>query len=269
MRFLAALCLALCSGLGAFAQCHAPRYQAGATFVDSTSVLVRSISIPLQDFSPSKLVCLATRLRERYRERSNILVNIFSSRKAAWTGITVQEYDEKLWRTFAQMHARYSLDADKHEEYIEILPLGVVPSWPQRARPYSTRIDFPVATAPRCRLEINSRCLVALADLDYPRKELKKKASGTVTLAGTITCGGELTRVRVVKAEIHPTGENNPLVNAAVQNLSSWRVEAGPHREAIRVTYSYVIDNSLPDTDPTQVQWALPNEVTIKGSPPE
>ena len=158
MRFLAALCLALCSGLGAFAQCHAPRYQAGATFVDSTSVLVRSISIPLQDFSPSKLVCLATRLRERYRERSNILVNIFSSRKAAWTGITVQEYDEKLWRTFAQMHARYSLDADKHEEYIEILPLGVVPSWPQRARPYSTRIDFPVATAPRCRLEINSRC---------------------------------------------------------------------------------------------------------------
>lgn len=66
-----------------------------------------------------------------------------------------------------------------------------------------------------------------------------------------------MSSARVVKAE-------SILASAAIQNLSSWRLEPGPRDEPIQITYSYAIDNSLRHTDGMQVQWNLPNAVSIR-----
>ena len=67
MRILVAFCLVVCSHPGAFAQCRAPHYHAAYALVDSSSEFIGSISIPLRDFAPARLVCLAASLKERYR----------------------------------------------------------------------------------------------------------------------------------------------------------------------------------------------------------
>lgn len=263
------LFVVLCSGVTAFAQCHPPQYRPGATFVDDTSILVRSISIPLHDFAPSKIVCLASSLKARYRDRSNIEVNIFSSHEAAQSSIFGQETTKEDVETLSQMHARYIFNADKQEDYLEILPTGALPGGPDlRAGPFSTRINLPAAATPHCKLEIDSRCLIALERFTYVAQALGGKTSAKVTLTATISRSGKVNHVRVVKTEPVADGQKDPLANAAILNLSSWRLEPWPREEPIQITYSYTIDNALRHVDGTQVQWALPNAISIR-VPPE
>lgn len=72
---------------------------------------------------------------------------------------------------------------------------------------------------------------------------------------GAIFADGD--SVLLVKAESIPA-------SAAMQNLSSWRLETGPRDESIQITYSYAIGKSLRRMDGMQVQWALPNSVSIR-----
>jgi hypothetical protein len=267
MRTLAALCSSLWWVAAADARCQPPQYRAGATFVDTATDLATNISISPQGFTPGRLVCLATSLKDRYRGRTNILVNIFNSPKLTRRSLFVQEYTKEDLKMFSQVHARFVFDADKHEEYIEIMPLGVTPSL--RTGPYSTRIDLPAAGAPHCRLEINSRCLLALENVIYPDEALRRKTSGSVTLTATITIAGRVKHVRVAKTDVHPDAADVLLANAAVRNFSSWRLERGPIQEATRITYSYAIDDALPNRGQTQIQWDLPREVRIRRSPQE
>jgi hypothetical protein len=244
------------------AQCHSPHYREGAIFADSGLVFVQSISIPLHDFTPGKLACLATSLRERYRDYQHITINIFSSRQASRSSIYGQESNRETMETLSQMHAEYSFDADKHEDFVEIVPTGAFPGGSSFGPgPFSTRIDLPVTTTPHCQLEVYSRCVIALQRFPYPTELLKREPSGSVTLAATITRAGKVDHVRVVKAE-------SIAANEAIQNLSSWRLEPGPHDEPIQITYSYAIDNSLRHMDGMQVRWSLPHEVSIR-IPPE
>ncbi len=244
------------------AQCRSPQYRIGPALVDSESELIMNIDISYQDFAPASLVCLATHLREQSRGRGSIIVSIFSSHKAAFGTIGLlsgQEDTKEEYAALAQLHARYVFSAERREEYVEIMPAGVTSTRSQQ--PYTTRIDLPVATQLHCQLEIYSRCLIALQQFPYPAELLKGKPSGSVTLTGTITRTGKVDHIRVVKAEsIAPSG--------VIQNLSSWHLEPGPRDEPIQITYSYAIDNSLRHTDGMQVQWALPNAVTIR-IPPE
>jgi len=227
-------------------------------------MVFRTISIPLQDFTPSKLVCLATSLKQRYRDRSNILIYIFSSHEASRISMAFQEYGKETADAFAQIHALYTLDGYKQEEYVRVLPAGMRPSVVPTEGPYSTRIDLPAATTPHCHQEINNRCLIALEYINYPDEAL---TSGKVVLTAGITRGGVVNHVRVVKTESVPPGAERLLANAAAVNLSSWRLEPGPRQESIQITYSYSIDNSLRHVDGAQVRWALPNEVAIRFPP--
>jgi len=270
MMRLAAVCLVLCSGIGAFAQCPTPRYRTGATLADSKAELIMSISIPLREFAPSRLVCLATSLKERYRDRPSIIVSIFSSPEAASNsiGVLLQEETTAEVRMLAQMHGRYVFSSERHEDYLELIP---VLTWQSNMwnGPYDTRIDLPIAATPRCRVEILQRCLIASDGIDYPYEALKRGASGTVTLAGTVTRSGKISHVRVVKTESAPEGEASLLANAAARDLSSWRLEPGRRHGVIQITYLYAIDKSLPKRGHTDVRWVLPNEVAIRGNPPE
>ncbi len=163
-----------------------------------------------------------------------------------------------------QLHARYVLDTGQHEEYIEIMPVGTRDTLAPGE--YSYRIDLPAAAPPHCELRIGSRCVTALQEVSYPH-EPGSKPTGRVTLTATITRDGGIGHVRAVKTESVPAGESGLLAHAAVQDLSSWRLEPGPREEAIRITYSYVLDRKLQYDDTSLVDFALPSEITIRGSP--
>jgi hypothetical protein len=259
---LTAVCLVLCSGMEAFAQCPAPRYRTGITPVNSDAELIMSISIPLRDFAPNRLVCLATSLKERYRGRKSVIVSIFSSYEAAShsLGVLPPEAGKFARQMLARMHGRYVFSAERHVEYLELMPTL---DWER------TRIDLPVVAAPHCRVEIAQRCLIESHGIDYPWEAVKLRASGSVALTATFARDGKVSRVRLVKAQSVPEGAAGPLADAAVQNLSSWRLEPGPRAETVRITYSYVIDRSLPWNILTEVRWIPPDEIAIRGNPRE
>ncbi len=73
----------------AYAQCQAPEYRRGQVFEDSASTIDLTISMPLPNFVPKTLVCLAELLKREYSNRKTISVLIFSSSYAA-----------RYWRTF-------------------------------------------------------------------------------------------------------------------------------------------------------------------------
>jgi TonB family protein len=262
-----AVCLVLFSGAVAWADCASPKYRIGAITLDDQTMLLENISIPVQEFTPSKLVCLATRLKERYKDRKSILIYIFDSHQASRYSIMVGELNEEIAQMYAQIHALYVLNADLGAEYIKILPAGLPPSTGSREGPYSTQIDLPAATTPHCYLEINGRCLMALEDPRYPPDAARRRVSGAITLTGTITRSGEISGIRVTKKASTPQGEENDMATAAVHNLSTWRLETGTRAEAVQITYSFAIDSSLPGGVSTQVDWALPREVVVKGNP--
>ncbi len=218
-----------------------------------------NISIRMGDFAPDRLVCLAGKLRLRYAGRKRVLIPIFS------TNLAAKRYDKPLWGDTikprvdwaAQMHGIYSLDAEKREEYVEIMPLG--PSGP-----FETKISLPVTAIPSCTLELAGRCLLALDRIEYPWEALKAKASGTVTLEGTIARGGEVKNVRVMRAEVAPENQKDLLRSSALQNLKTWRFEAASRRNSIRIAYSYVIEPPH-GLGQTSVQFHLPNMVEIRG----
>lgn len=238
--------------------CRAPSYREGHVWEDSPSSIMMNISIPMRDFAPERLVCLAAALKQRYSNRKQISILMFSNYAGAKRYTTPNEQESVkphvIWS--GQNHAIYSLDADKHEEYVEILPMG-------QYRSFETRISLPITSIPRCTLEIAGRCLLAVSRIEYPWNALKAKVSGTVTMEAVIARDGTVIRVRSIGPGVQPL-----LVNAALQNLRTWHFGTGPHQDAIRVSYSYTIDSSG-----TAGQWSfqfdLPRKVEIRGRPPE
>jgi hypothetical protein len=73
-----------------------------------------------------------------------------------------------------------------------------------------------------------------------------------------------LSSFTVIKTEPAAEGEKDLVASAAVENLSSWRLEPGPGEETFQITYSYAIDNSLRHIDGLQVRWVLPHEVSTQ-----
>ena len=171
-------------------------------------------------------------------------------------------------KALGQMHGRYVFSKARHEEYVQLVPELALHSHMEFG-PFDTRIDLPTAAAPHCRVALANRCLIASEDTTYRFDALRPMASGKITLAGTIARSGKIKGVHVVNAGLDPGADGNQLTSAAVQNLSSWRMEAGSRQDAIRITYSFTLDVSLPTIHPVQVRWASPNEVSIRWKPPQ
>lgn len=128
------------------ADCDAPHYRVCKTYDYTAPTVLLDISIPLQDFTPDKLVCLATVLKQRYRG-PEVAVGIFSSHKAAvnYTIASVEaKPNENLWAS--QQHAQYYYNAGKLEDYVLMIPDGLS----LRFGPTTTitRIDLPVKGKP-------------------------------------------------------------------------------------------------------------------------
>jgi TonB family protein len=275
MRIFLILCLVAATCQSAAANCEPPHYDTGKVWESSKSKLLMTVSIKISDFAPQRLVCLAEAFKQKYADLEHIDILVFSSLDAARYWLPFQAdsvptskkhgkaYDS-YWFFARQLHALYSYHADKREEYILIKPLGS-----HKEGPYDTRIILPPAATPHCRFEIYDRCLLALEDIEYPVEPLKAKASGMVTLAGTVARDGKMTRIQVAKANTSSAEWKDLFVREAVNNLKTWRLEAAEHKDSVRITYTYSMDSSLRYPGQVQVDLALPNEVRIRGRTPD
>lgn len=257
----------------AAAECDAPRYQYGQVWEESEYTVLMSVSIPLQDFVPPRLICLAEVFRRRYPGRKSITILIFSSRDAAkpYTptpdGVPKSAKQQRLhgpvfW--LSHLHGSYSYDMDKHEEFVDIRPFGS-----DAEGPNDTRIDLPAnARVHLCRLEVSGRCLLALARVNYPELALAGAVSGAVTLSASIGRSGKVTGITVIDNHVIPLEQKDVLVNDALQNLKTWQFESSSKDDHLRITYSYVRDApTVPKHQHWQVdvRFALPNQIEIHG----
>jgi hypothetical protein len=263
-RIILSVCLLLTFSLVAHGQCVAPKFRKGAIWKNSDSAIEMQISMRPIDFGPKKLVCLAESLRNRYRDRKTITFYIFSSDVAAKNWFPQQEQTKESAEMEAAMRGAYFYDADKHQEYIVIMP------GPRKSRgeaPFDTRIDLPVSGKPECRLEMAGRCVLQLQDPDYPVGALKGKTSGTVTLVGRIARNGAPTHLHTA-TEANIPSTNDVFVNMALENLRTWRFEPSEHENELRIIYSFKIDSSLTYKNQVNVEFVPPDQMVIKGNPP-
>lgn len=262
-RTLCAVCLTLGLGKQAFPQCRAPGYREGFTLADSNLELVTNISVRLQDFAPDKLICLVSSFKARHPGKKSIVLNIFSSSYAAKNsvGVIPPEYTKEALDMLKELHADYFLSVDRKEEYVEIRPFGLRPG----LSAYDTRINLPTAEKPHCRLELDGRCVLALEPIFYPADALKGKVSGAVTLTGTIAGTGKVSNTSVTEISVEPTGRKDVLVNAALENLKTWQVEASSRLDRIRITYSFQLVAPGIRTGQPDLQFDLPSKITIRG----
>jgi TonB family protein len=194
-------------------------------------------------------------------------VLFFSSVLAArqFHGIPVESGYPPKWQEWARdLHAMYSVDADKREESLEILPMGS--ETPPALR---TTIRIPHIGPFHCGIQVTGRCAIAIMErITYPESALKAGATGQVTLSSTITRDGQLTRTRVMVKRFRSTREESVLLNAARQDLNTWKFDASEHNDTIQVTYSFQIDRSLSHGATPQVEWNSPGQVTVRAAPP-
>lgn len=266
MRALALL-FALGCGTNAFAQCRPPHYQRGFDFINPQSGLGSLyVSIRAKDFALRKLTCLAQSLRKSNPNWKAVSVLVFDSNDAAEHFLPAPiEVQRTVWAQWAgRLHAAYFLNTDKREDYLEIMPLGY-----EESPSYGTRIDLPITTKPSCSLELSERCVLLVDDVDYPSADLRANGAGTVSLEATVNADGTIAKVLVIDADVHPTEAKHVFADAALKNLETWRFDASASRNPIRITYSYVLDNSLRSGSRPEVQWDPPNRIVIRGKPPE
>jgi len=249
----------LSAALTASGACTAPRYRVGRILEDTPSDVSLHISIPLTDFAPERLVCLAGTLKNKYVGR-NVFAVIFSAHDAAQRYSPAQEKTAQTIYMDSKLHAVYSYNENKHDDRVLIMPSGLT----QTDSPFNTRIDLPVTGTPVCRLAMSGRCLLEFGHVDFPYIEGKTEASGQVTFAGSIQRNGAVTGLAVVDAKADPPERRSLLVDSAKQNLGTWRFEPGKTKENVRITYYYEItDSPLASNDP-RVQIRLPDEVRVE-----
>jgi len=252
-----ALLLTVLAGPHAYADCKGPQYRVGKTYPSTTSDVVLDISIRLEDFTLDKLICLAADLKEKYGA-PEIAVSIFSSHRAAvsyrFHPVEALPNDE-LWAS--QKHAEYYYSAEKHREYVVLIPDGLSPD-----NRFDTRVDLPTSGKPSCKLNLENRCLLAFNHIGVTGEA----GSGTVALAAQIEQTGVVSGVRIVNQENVASTDQRAFANFAVQNLKSWRFEPSKTRNRVKITYSLErVDTALKDG--VDVQIMLPDKVKIKMGP--
>jgi hypothetical protein len=259
----------------AAAQCVSPTYHEGRVWQASDSRMFMAISVRMEDLSPRRAVCLAETLKKQNTKRKDVTILIFTSADAAQNyegDIALGDpgpppnskssgaVDTLFWAK--QLHAVYSYNYEKREEYIRIKPLGLLDDLEE-----DTQIKLPAIAVPHCRLEMAGRCLLALDTVMYARDAYPSRISGDVTLTGVVTRDGRIAGIKVANTSGVPLGKTDLFAHEAIGNLSSWRLERAPREDSIRITYSYIIDESLPQRGQREVKFTLPERVTVRARP--
>jgi len=254
------IAVALCGATAAApGVCGPPSYRVGRTWADNAAQTLIDISIPLEDFAPDSLICLAGALRRQYPERS-VKAYIFSSYEAAM-GFVPGDMDLPLGAADYQfkLHGIYAYDKETQKEYLKIDPDGYR-EWDPLLE---TRIDLPVTATPVCRLGIAGRCLLEFRHIYYPNTAGNADVSGRVTVTGRIRRDGTVSGLAVAGAEASPPDQRQALADFASSNLGTWRFEPGKRDEAVRITYYFEVADSRSAVHEANVEFGLPNEVRV------
>jgi hypothetical protein len=227
--------------------------------VDTASEVMLNVAIRPEDFAPERLICLASHLKRTYRA-AEIRAAIFSSYPAALYFIPLVSDNSKnaiLWAS--QRHAEYNYEAEKHEEYLILIPdaLSFAPN-----SPFNTRIDLPAAGNLRCKLEIRGRCLLEFEHIGASSDD----GPAMVTLEAQIDRDGSVSNVHVVHAEVTPSIQQKALVDLALQNLKSWRFEYSLNNDEMKIAYT-IEHVTTPLEHGVNVQFMLPDRVDIQIGP--
>ena len=202
-----------------------------------------------------------------YFATSDVLVLIFHSREAAtWFDPTGMS-DGPGFRG----DLRAQIELREGSATVRITPIGMMspyfqPTWRGDAiigeAVYDTRLPLPLPLTPHCRLEIDDRCLLALSTLQYPADLANAGIAGEVSVYVTADRTGLRTTVVAEKSAIPAA-----LVQAAIENLKTWRLEVSTHATTFRVTLVYVLDGAFHGLYP-DVAFDLPGRVTIRARRP-
>jgi hypothetical protein len=213
------------------------------------------------DFTVRKLTCLARKLRdERELGLKTFYVAFFSSHEAAkyFQPPGSPSYSTRYGQ---QLHATYTFDYKKGQETLDIMPTGF-----DSKDSLNTTIDLSHHDSFRCNLNVSSRCLMAVVQpILYPEEALGGAVSGKVSLSGIIGADGRIRGAAVAEAQVAPAGAKGNLASAALHNLESWQFDEDAGNSPIRITYTYVLDGSLPAGATLIVDWDLPNEIAVRG----
>jgi TonB family protein len=247
------------------AACDAPRYRVGHVWEASKSNLMMNISVRMSDFVPEKLVCLAQTLKDRYRDGKELEFLIFSTHTAAIHYTMPLSGDSHSKRTpwAMQLYATYFFHPDKNEEY---LYLTSNPAKSFIGSPFDVRIDLPAAAIPPCKFQLNNRCLLAFANIEYPQAAKKAKGNGEITVTATVRRDGKISDAKIAQQQASSLSAEKELADTALENIKSWQFEKTTHSDNIRVTYSYVISTSHEETPGMKLE--LPNRVVITDAIP-
>jgi len=99
-----------------------PKYRVGHIWEDAPSSIMMNISMRKADFTPSRLICLAGALKQKYASRKHINILMFTDHRAAERYTAPFTGDSPLPRTnwALRKHADYIFDVDAGEDTIYI-----------------------------------------------------------------------------------------------------------------------------------------------------
>jgi hypothetical protein len=261
--FLAA-CFALVWNSFAFgSSCRLPRYRAGK-ISDTAAATSLTVSVGPAGFAPTGLICLVEHLRPVYANRKVLDILFFDRHEAAvhYLPGSIDPSPEAV-EYQSQMHALYYAEPGQSKEYLLLMP---DPLTYDPAAPFNTRFDFPISGAPTCKLQIANRCLLSFRHILYPWQGGTAKVSGDVAVTGVVNRDGSMAKIAVADAVVNPMTEKSVLVDAAVDNLKTWQFEDSKQSIPIRITYSFRLLQSSAMKYKTDVEFSLPERVTIETS---
>lgn len=253
-RCIFAVCLLFGLLESAFSECHVPSYRDGLILADKQSETMMNISIPLSDFAPEKLRCLANALHRRFQDRKIITVFVLSSHKVAknWIYQTIEPPPESVVEN-ATVHAIYRYNSEKKEDFIALMPYLDL-SMEGR---FSTRIERQSEGEIHCKVELADRCLLARQDISYPGGPQRVGQSGRVSLSGVIRPDGKVQNVQVLGES---SEANAAFAKEAAENFSTWVFERANRSDRVEIMYRYeMVDMSTHST----VEFKPPNEVLV------
>jgi len=241
---------------------------------------VARIVLRADDVTFNSLLCLRQSLKSAHRDWVSVTVLAFFSRQAALnfdadkmaTARDVGTFDRDLMGV-------YWIGAAPDGDSLTLTPLG----WELLQQDdYNTVVVFPTPQTPRCRIELNRRCVLALRRVQYPLEALRHTSAGTVTLTGMISKQGNPIDVKVSAVDL--AGEQrNLLIESALNNVRTWRLEPASKQEIFRLKVVFSVDPSLRnayttaipalrdrfrDEGITRVEFEA-EQVTIRGALPE
>jgi hypothetical protein len=258
------LCFVLAQiAVGFGSTCRLPSYREGKVTQNASSASL-TISVGRSGFAPNRLICLVEHFKQAYPHHDLLDILFFDSHAAAVRySPGAIDPSSKAVEYQAQMHALYHMDTSMHEEYLLLMP---DPLLYDASSPSNTKIDFPFSGVPVCKLRVGNRCLLMFHHILYPWRGESAKVSGDITVKGIISREGIVKKLTVADAMVDPINQKAVLVDAALQNLETWRFQDSREATPIRVTYSFKLVHSPALKYRTDVQFALPQRVTIETS---